>query len=103
MKMQQANEIKGTVNIDGKELSLDEYARWLSLLEALEIITSKAEDQNINLDVKQDWIKPIAFQKYVRERHETMKEELIYRDDIAKHNIKFAEGTKLTPPKMATA
>lgn len=56
---------------------LDEYTRWLCLLEAIEHIEHKAKDAKLNLDQDVNWIQPIAMQKYVRERFISMKYDVV--------------------------
>lgn len=46
-------------------------ARWLCLMEAFHIIEKKSEELSINLD-KKDWVKPLAFEKYIQQRFESM-------------------------------
>jgi hypothetical protein len=62
-----------TFNTPGGELNMtkDCLARWLCLMEAFHIIEKKSQDLNINLE-KQDWVKPLAFEKYVQQRFESM-------------------------------
>lgn len=58
-------------------MSYDEYARWLCLLEGIEIVGNRVEQlkkRSINNNV--DWIKPLAFQKYIDERFLSMKSDL---------------------------
>jgi hypothetical protein len=58
-------------------MSYDEYARWLCLLEGISIVGKRVEQlkkRSIGSDV--DWIKPLAFQKYIDERHPSMKSDL---------------------------
>ncbi|MBC8416827.1 hypothetical protein H8E06_00675 [bacterium] len=49
-------------------MSVYEFSRWASLLEALEFITKKADQLNIDLKKDHKWVKPIALQKYIDER-----------------------------------
>lgn len=65
---------------DGKlhVLSLECYTRWLCLLEALDVISSKAEEDNIDLEKDQSWIKPGALQKYMDERYHAMLYDIEY-------------------------
>jgi hypothetical protein len=53
----------------------EELARWCCLVEAVDIIDKKGSQ--IGLDMaKNNWVKPIAIQKYIDERYDTMIEEL---------------------------
>jgi len=67
---------------DKKEkLALDEYTRWLCLIEALDFISKKAQQFKVNLHDKDvDWVKPLAFQKYITDRFESMKDEVILNE-----------------------
>jgi hypothetical protein len=57
------------------EMAKDTFARWLCLMEAFHIIDKKAED--LGLDMKdEDWVKPLAFEKYVDQRFEGMMLDL---------------------------
>jgi hypothetical protein len=49
-----------------------EYARWLCLVEALDLIERKAVDLKQDLTSDDFWVKPLAFQKYIEQRLETM-------------------------------
>lgn len=66
-----------TVNLKDKteEMSLDTYSRWLCLIEAIELVCGKAKQIKVDISNNMDWIKPLAFQKYIEERFESMKDE----------------------------
>ena len=53
-------------------MTKDCLVRWLCLMEAFHIIEKKSESLGVNLD-KKDWVKPLAFEKYVQQRFESMK------------------------------
>ena len=59
---------KKTIEINDEKMSVYEASRWFSLLEALEFITKKANQLKVDLKGTHKWIKPIALQKYVDER-----------------------------------
>lgn len=61
-------------------MSVDTYSRWLCLVEAMQHINQKAKQSKINLD-NDKWIKPIALQKYIKERFPAMN-----------HDFKVEEG-----------
>lgn len=62
----------------GKEkMHIDQYARWLCLVEAIDYIDKKCEDMDVDIE-NIDWVKPIAFQKYINERFHSMKHDLTY-------------------------
>jgi len=49
-----------------------EYARWLCLIEAIDLIERKADELKTDLVSDDFWVKPLAFQKYIEQRLETM-------------------------------
>jgi hypothetical protein len=58
------------------------YARWLCLIEAIELVCSKAKQMKIDTANNIDWIKPLAFQKFIEERIESMVDEVeIHEND----------------------
>jgi hypothetical protein len=75
---------KKAVNIQGKtkehNMSMVEYARWLSLIEGIELVCKKAHQMKLNSNKDFDWIKPLAFQKYIVERHESMVDEIEFNE-----------------------
>jgi len=78
-------------NLTDHNMSYDEYARWLCLLEGVEIVSKRVEQlkkRSIENDI--DWIKPLAFQKYIEERFLSMKSDL---EEIEANNA-------VTSPKL---
>ena len=65
-------------------LSVDEQARWLCLLEAVNQITTFAEKAGINTDKSSKWIKNGAMNRYINETFPSMKLRLQHdaEDDI---------------------
>lgn len=61
----------------GERISMnqDEVARWCCLIEAVDIIDKKGAQMGLDM-VKNNWVKPIAIQKYIDERLDTMTEEI---------------------------
>ena len=59
---------KKTIQVNDEKLSVYEASRWFCILEALEFITKKANMLNIDLKKNHKWVKPIAIQKYIDER-----------------------------------
>ena len=57
-----------TVSVNDEKLSVYEVSRWFALLEALDLITKKAQMLKIDLKKEHKWVKPIALQKYIDER-----------------------------------
>ena len=53
-------------------MSVDSYARWLCLVEALEFINLKAKECKIDLEKTDKWIKPLELQKYISRRFPSM-------------------------------
>ena len=58
------------------EMSLDEITRWACLLEGIEFVTKRNEELGIDSERDSEWIKPLAFQKYIDERFEAMRHDL---------------------------
>tara|TARA_B100001057_G_scaffold421539_1_gene442541 strand:+ start:300 stop:572 length:273 start_codon:yes stop_codon:yes gene_type:complete len=60
-----------------QEVTMSHYelCRWFSLLEAVDIIDKKCETLGKDSD-DINWVKPIAIQKYIDERTESMLFEL---------------------------
>jgi len=57
------------------DMNQDEVARWCCLIEAVDIIDKKGSQIGMDM-VKSNWVKPIAIQKYIDERLDTMTEEI---------------------------
>jgi hypothetical protein len=69
----QKNSPKIKVNLkDGvEEMSIETFSRWMCLIEAIDCIQRKCEEDEINME-KVDWVKPIAIQHYIDERFHSM-------------------------------
>ena len=67
---------KDTVTISTKNGNISmkrmEYARWLCLLEAIDLVNKKAQELKTDLTNDDFWVKPLSFQKYIEQRLETM-------------------------------
>lgn len=67
---------KRTVSISTKasvtNMERIEYARWLCLIEAIDLVDRKAQELNTDLSSNDFWVKPLSFQKYIDQRLETM-------------------------------
>jgi hypothetical protein len=59
------------------EEGIDFVSRFACLMEAVNITCDKAEELGMDTEVSSLWIKPIAFQKYVDERHKDMKSKVV--------------------------
>lgn len=53
-------------------LKKEEYARWLCLVEAIDLVERKASELKQDISSDDSWVKPLAFQKYIEQRFETM-------------------------------
>ena len=58
-------------------LSVNEFVRWGCLLEAIELIENKATLLKIDINKSSEWIKPVDLKKYIRERFNSLKDEMI--------------------------
>lgn len=56
-----------------EDMSVDEQARWLCLLEAVNVASQYAEKVGINPEKSCKWIKPSAFSHYIKECYPSMK------------------------------
>jgi hypothetical protein len=87
------------VNVECKQktfnLKKEEYARWLCLIEAIDLIERKAAELKTDMISDDFWVKPLAFQKYIEQRLETMildvDREEFKRDIILTSIPKFVE------------
>lgn len=61
----------------GKEINMgiDELTRWACLIEGVEQVANKCDELGYSKN-NDDWIKPLAFQKYIDERFHSMKHDL---------------------------
>jgi hypothetical protein len=56
-------------------MDIDELTRWACLIEGIEQVSRKCEQLGVSTE-GDEWIKPLAFQKYVEERFHSMKHDL---------------------------
>lgn len=63
-------------------MSVETYARWLCLMEAIEFIKQNASKNNINMDKSSKWIKPLAIQKYIKERYPSMLHDFKHEEHL---------------------
>lgn len=54
-------------------MSIDEFSRWMCLIEAFEIICEKANYLKVDM---QSMIKPLAIENYIKERFDAMKHDV---------------------------
>jgi len=58
-----------------KTMEFDEFVRWACLIEAVEKVSEKLDEDNVPAD-DSSWVKPLAFEKYINERFHSMKHDL---------------------------
>lgn len=56
-------------------MGIDELTRWACLLEGVEQVSNKCDELGYSRD-NMEWVKPLAFQKYIDERFHSMKHDL---------------------------
>lgn len=56
-----------------ENMSVDEQARWLCLLQAVNVSANFAEKRGINTDKSHEWIKPCAYSAYINEMLPSMR------------------------------
>jgi len=61
------------------EMKKAEFARWLCLIESIDLIEKKCEEMNVNMS-DDFWVQPIAMQKYMDSRFETMMDEVNHHE-----------------------
>jgi len=63
-------------------MSVDTYTRWLCLAEALQLINQQAVKSKMDLDKNDSWIKPIALQKYIKQRFPAMNHDFKIEENL---------------------
>lgn len=63
-------------------MDIETYARWLCLIEAIEFIRQNSSKHNINMDKSSKWIKPLAIQKYIKERYPSMLHDFKFEENL---------------------
>lgn len=71
----------------------DTFIRWLCLIEIVQLAEEKATDLKLDLD-KFDWVKPIAFKKYMNSRFKSMEVD-VEAEKISK--LKFQKNFNNSP------
>ena len=56
-------------------MDIDELTRWSCLLEGIEQVSNKCDELGYGRD-NEEWVKPLAFQKYIDERFHSMRHDL---------------------------
>ena len=72
------------VNFNEEDMSAYELARWLLLVESIDIIDRKAKKMKVNLDDYKQWVKPLAMQKYINERTNSMVADVVVKESQRK-------------------
>ena len=57
----------------------EKLSRWLALMEGIEIIEQKATELKVDKTEFDSLLKPLALQKYINERYNSIKLELDYQ------------------------
>jgi|TARA_R110000796_G_scaffold61133_1_gene141549 hypothetical protein len=58
-----------------KVMELDEFVRWACLLEGIEKVSEKLEEAGVPQS-DGSWVKPLAFEKYIKERFPAMQHDI---------------------------
>ncbi len=82
MCMKNTKHITVTTNQGTEQMTVDHYARWMCLIEAIDFIDKKCEEWGKDMD-SVDWVKPIAIQKYIDERFHSLKYDLVKDLELA--------------------
>jgi hypothetical protein len=69
-------------------ISREGFIRWLCLLEIVEKTEEKARELKVNLD-NIDWVKPVAFKKYMSERFKSMEIDLDAEEGGISRNLDY--------------
>lgn len=56
-----------------ENMSVDEQARWLCLMQAVNVSADFAEKRGINTEKSYEWIKPCAYSAYINEMLPSMR------------------------------
>lgn len=64
-------------------MSMEEKARWMCLAEAISVVDQKMTEMQVDPD-EVDWVNPIAFSKYIKERYHSMLYDLKYEMALEK-------------------
>ena len=70
------------------DMSVYELSRWCALIDAVEVVDKKLQQLGGRAPADKVWVKPIAIQKYVDEKFESILFDLTTTDD----NKKELEG-----------
>lgn len=56
-------------------MTLDEFARWACLVEAVSAVGEKLDEAGVPAE-DSSWVKPLAFEKYIKERFHAMRADV---------------------------
>ena len=85
--MKNKKQNKQSVSSQSINMSMEEKARWMCLAEAISVVDQKMTDMQVDPD-EVDWVNPIAFGKYIKERYHPMLYDL--KCEIALENASVA-------------
>jgi len=60
-------------NGNSEEMSIDEFSRWMCLVEAFFFIEEKAKELKMDIG---DLLKPLAIDVYIKERYDSMRHDI---------------------------
>jgi hypothetical protein len=63
-------------------MSLEEYTRWICLMEAMQFISYTADQKKIDLSKDDKWIKPLELNKYIKARFHSLKHDIGIEENI---------------------
>lgn len=58
-----------------KVMEFDEFVRWACLLEGIEKVSEKLDEAGVSKN-DHSWVKPLAFEKYIKERFPAMQHDI---------------------------
>ena len=64
------------------EMSVFEYSRWLALMKSIGIIEDGAKRYKHDLESNDDWIQPIAIEKFIKESADDILTDLMQDEDF---------------------
>lgn len=67
-----------------KVMELEEFTRWACLLEGVEKVSEKLEEAGVPQS-DGSWVKPLAFEKYIKERYPAMLHDI--KTEVAMGNL----------------
>tara|TARA_Y100000310_G_C20600318_1_gene772665 strand:+ start:417 stop:677 length:261 start_codon:yes stop_codon:yes gene_type:complete len=71
------------VKFNGEQMTAYNLARWMLLMESVVIIEKSAKKMNIDLNDYKQWVKPLAMQKYINERTQSMIADVVVKESVS--------------------